>query len=644
MNRLSHKSEMRNSKSETNRKSEKEKSKPVQRARGVSDLAYGICFGFRISSFGFAALAIALLAAFGSTAGETPKEDDRHDFVYLSEARPVLIRVHARLDGKPVQAAWDGFMKHLFDSLDTNHDGVLSQDEAERAPTLTQILTGGIGGVFGGLGGMSKAAAPSMSDLDTDKDGKVTVAELAAHYRKSGFLPFQIEPDAGQPKGFGALAIFGGGRSEPTVQAVAEGIFDLLDADKDGKLTKEELAAAPAILLQRDEDDDEMITTSELAPGTRGAGNMMAGIMAKGGKGGAGAAKGNKALVALPAPGEAPPELALRLQERYGPKADKVNEKKLSRAELGLDEATFKALDTNSDGVLDATELAAFGKRPPDLEVKMALSYNGTGNVERAGAKDSPLASKLRFTRGLAWLDLGRSRLDLRSTSSYQPDRTAGILRTQVLAQFKQADKDQNGYLDEKEARNSRVFADLFKAADRDGDGRLYEQEVIAYLDVLSDWQQRARAACVTLVLTNQSRGLFDLLDVDRDGRLSVREMRGAVALLQQLDTAGKGYLTRSDLPSSYRLTLRRGPTSALAFNPAAAFFDVYGGGGASETPSEPTAGPMWFRKMDRNRDGDVSRREFLGSDDDFRQIDADGDGLISAEEAQRFDTRFRKQ
>ncbi|HEV3235798.1 MAG TPA: hypothetical protein VGZ25_02350, partial [Gemmataceae bacterium] len=54
--------------------------------------------------------------------------------------------------------------------------------------------------------------------------------------------------------------------------------------------------------------------------------------------------------------------------------------------------------------------------------------------------------------------------------------------------------------------------------------------------------------------------------------------------------------------------------------------------------------GPVWFRKMDRNGDGDVSRREFLGSDEDFRRIDADGDGLISLEEAEKADEWYRKR
>jgi Ca2+-binding EF-hand superfamily protein len=47
---------------------------------------------------------------------------------------------------------------------------------------------------------------------------------------------------------------------------------------------------------------------------------------------------------------------------------------------------------------------------------------------------------------------------------------------------------------------------------------------------------------------------------------------------------------------------------------------------------------------MDRNHDGDVSRREFLGSEEAFRKIDRDSDGLISLEEAERADELFRKK
>jgi Ca2+-binding EF-hand superfamily protein len=37
---------------------------------------------------------------------------------------------------------------------------------------------------------------------------------------------------------------------------------------------------------------------------------------------------------------------------------------------------------------------------------------------------------------------------------------------------------------------------------------------------------------------------------------------------------------------------------------------------------------------MDRNRDGDVSRREFLGPREQFDHLDRDKDGLIDSDEA----------
>ena len=52
--------------------------------------------------------------------------------------------------------------------------------------------------------------------------------------------------------------------------------------------------------------------------------------------------------------------------------------------------------------------------------------------------------------------------------------------------------------------------------------------------------------------------------------------------------------------------------------------------------------GPLWFQKMDINHDGDLSRREFLGTDEDFKRIDRDGDGLISAAEAEAYDREVR--
>jgi hypothetical protein len=97
-----------------------------------------------------------------------------------------------------------------------------------------------------------------------------------------------------------------------------------------------------------------------------------------------------------------------------------------------------------------------------------------------------------------------------------------------------------------------------------------------------------------------------------------------------------------SEIPRQFELTisqglLKSGPGQFAAggFSPGMPF---------GVRPVAPKRGPVWFQKMDRNGDGDVSPREWLGSMEDFKRIDTDGDGLISADEAARYDAEMRKQ
>ncbi len=53
------------------------------------------------------------------------------------------------------------------------------------------------------------------------------------------------------------------------------------------------------------------------------------------------------------------------------------------------------------------------------------------------------------------------------------------------------------------------------------------------------------------------------------------------------------------------------------------------------ETIKPRLVGPIWFQRWDRNNDGDITWREFLGPRDAFEQLDADRDELIDPKEAE---------
>jgi hypothetical protein len=124
------------------------------------------------------------------------------------------------------------------------------------------------------------------------------------------------------------------------------------------------------------------------------------------------------------------------------------------------------------------------------------------------------------------------------------------------------------------------------------------------------------------------------LIDTNSDGQICVREMRNAWARLKVYEPGGGDFITRAALKPHATIRLVHGNRAEQAiaranYNPIA----------------RPTnKGPLWFRRMDRNNDGDVSRSEFLGRPEEFDKLDTDHDGLISVEEAEAADKRFRNE
>jgi Ca2+-binding EF-hand superfamily protein len=135
----------------------------------------------------------------------------------------------------------------------------------------------------------------------------------------------------------------------------------------------------------------------------------------------------------------------------------------------------------------------------------------------------------------------------------------------------------------------------------------------------------------IRLMVHDQVDALFDALDANADGRLGAREIASCTDRLLAMDADRSGELTVDELP----------------YVMVAAFVRAEAGGEQSFyiPPVKPVAAvsdtaPPWFKHADFNGDGAISRREFLGSAEQFTSLDGNHDGFVELSEASNASVR----
>jgi Ca2+-binding EF-hand superfamily protein len=564
-----------------------------------------------------AAALVALLPLVSLPADEPRQADDDErgvgavqDLVYFATTRPILIRLHIEVDGKPFDAAWDEYMDALFKFLDRDGDGGLSASEASRAPTAQELLQFMAGNFFGNAfddGTREKAT------FERDDDGKVTPEAFVNYYLKNRAGPVQVTNYPAQTA---------------AAEALSEALFELLDANTDGKLSKEELDSAEKKVLRLDANEDDLVSAEELIPayGAQYGQPNQAEVQLPGQQ----PAAPSKFFVLVPdgSPRYGTPrmELAGKILERY----DKDGDGKLSRAEVGF-LGEFNLLDRNKDGFLDRSDLMRFIALDGDVELILRIGKNEAdkplAELAKPHGRPARLAKRISTTaQGTAKLLDEGSEIDVRGVDGARIN-VSGFRQTYLYG-FRTVDKERRGFVTRKQIEDSQfgLLGRVFSLADRNGDGKLTEQELRNYIDL----QAKAANAFIRVSIADIGRGLFGALDANHDGQLGIKELRTASARLKKYDQNQDGCISRKELPHQLRVLVSRG--EPLVNGPLL---------GAT---SPPAIGPLWFRLMDRNGDGDVSAREFLGTAEEFKRFDLDGDGLISLEEAIKADEMFRKK
>lgn len=511
------------------------------------------------------------------------KADGQHDMLLLLQDGPIHLRLFIVDGDMSLAEKRKEFISRLVSALDTNQDLQLSRAETAKHPLF--------------VNGRRFDDNQFLKSLKTNKPYSAKEIDMAVE-RAAGLLVSY--------------------RQENAVAEQDLSVFRVLDADESGLIDAAEMRLAASRLAARDSDMDQCITFDEFLTTTPQTMGMVT-------------------LNTLDQ--EAPPAIHsefLRdareptMPARLVRKYDTDRDAHLTPSELGWTKQRLAPLDLDGDNRLSMQELAKLYQAEPDEAFTVDLNLNrqeGSSGMRRLGqaresdgtesaeAKSANSKSSFQLDRKNAMLQVGYRHRDPLEES-----------RQNALAAFNAIDADSNGYLDKDEVVEHQRFARyLFDAMDRDNDERVFAQEM---LDYVRDYTQPATTTC-QVTLYDTGNGFFQLLDENSDGRVSIRELRTTESRLRS-SASNEGVINPSKMRKSYRIEIQRGGVSLF--------------GRVARTTAEipiaalkESSGPIWFQRMDRNGDGDLSWDEFLGPRDTFHQMDLDQDGLIDEQEATAF-------
>lgn len=461
-----------------------------------------------------------------------------------------------------------------------------------------------------------KLAEMLLVRFDTDKDGQLSSAEAAklpAGAKPSGtplgdsWKSLDLPPHD-QQLGLNELVAFVDRELGPTFQistrpprlAQSVQLVERIDQDGDSAVSVGEIERSLAPLRQSDLDDDEAVSVGELQPFPR------RGIVRQ----------------ATPQPIDSPFISVSRSGEVETASERIVNRYGQGKAAVPLSVVgeVGQSADRDGDGQLNPEELKGWlNQKKPEWVVTANLNRNRASTVTVRSASDN---SKMPATKPgpRAAITLAGAGVEfvVQNNSAEQLDASR-----MYGTRFLQSDRDKNGYLNDMEFPGLQLNVP-FGDVDANSDGMLMRDELSTFVS----FDAIAIQARMELMVADVGGTLFELLDANTDRRLTPRELREGFGRLTSVDRNQDQKIAQSELESRYQLT--------FSFGRNQIFTPRVGGMDAPVTARlrNQNNGPVWYRRMDRNQDGDITWREFLGTRDQFQNLDASGDGLISREEA----------
>ena len=511
----------------------------------------------------------------------------RETVVFLSPEGPFFIGVDLTVNGNDFR---EWLSSYLFDRMDGNRDKVLNAGEISLMPP--SLLTR-----------LGHDNAEKLSAVMLGENESVSKDQFIAFLKQRLSTPFLISE-----------------KQQSAVQAI--NILPKFDADNDGHLSEAELQNALKHQAQQDIDDDEALSAAELLPFRDQQPGAAAAI-----------APNTDDLPFIQVVDGAEQKLAEKLV-RYYSQGDNT---KLSQQGTHLTEEQFAQFDEDADGKWNAVEVAAFLKAPVH-HVAIGVRFFSRG---RAKLEHEILTKHASVTAGDSKrkdrLTLNLSGLPVSIRCDQYLSSSARFTRSFCGQRFSVSDQDRNKYLDAEEfasfagAVMGSVGALEFGTLDANDDEMVTRDELFRHLDR----DTLAAQSQLETTISSDGRSMFMMLDENLDRRLSLRELKTGFDKLAALDRDSDRRVSRIEASSPSQYTLQIGLGRPQLFRNMTSQNDMMMSTTAVVRGTESLDGPLWFRKMDRNRDGDVSRREFLGTSSQFDSLDTDKDELLDATEAE---------
>ena len=515
-------------------------------------------------------------------AGSTTKDSDEQPepeptrILLLSAEGPLLLDMYVEIDGQTQAQVVEKLIDEVMTIADTDGDGVVTWDEAMNDPDLAS-------GQYGNtVPESAEQRKQLMYGYDITRNGRMDRDEVMGFLNSRGRHLIDVS------------GVYTEERPQPP-------LLTWLDIDKSGALEASELAKIVERARVLDRNDDWMIARSEL-PGEQNVSSPQRRRRSN---------RNAPRTVAVLVPDMDWGRLLFSIEERYA-YGSPIQASDLMR------EAMFEKLDTDQDGYWSRSEVEGLMELPADST--MHLSFG-----------ESPQL-KVEATQTVAGLQLGADALTARFQFASTPldfelrDEAGSPYGSDEQFQriWELWDTTTDGYLDADEyaAVQGAFFQLEFAAVDADGDEKIVPDEAI---EVLLR-RQAAQRSRIRLEVDPDESLLWNRIDRNQDDRLSERELRDAHQQLAKL-VGDDGTLDPDRLMSGVRVRIARGGGDQR--------FNVPGVDDEAEGREVSVDGPEWFTQMDRNRDGELARHEFLGTTRQFDELDKDESGFIEPNEAE---------